>query len=496
MHRQARKARSAALGSGWWAIPSLVAGLLAACSSTDSTGSGGAGGTGAAGQAGGGGAGPGALASCPFTNTFSKSSDCKEYTGKGWTLVTAEADCKQVFPGASGTFAPGTACPAGPTLGTCVVTTDDGTDYRQLSGGDDPSKCGSTAGACKAFAKGVFENSPTCEGSGGAGAAGGSGASGGPASGVFTQPYRVCKDPLPGEPAGQSEGGKVCTWTLISGCTEAGRHFEDYASCEDVRTQRPYYPTPPAGATDKGDPRLQDTAYLAEVAWARTQVEASACICCHARKLAPEGPGQWFTDGDGIWLDTVADSGLAMMAGLADSYALGAYPAKDNNGFDRTTLGLPTTDIPRMQKLLLAEWARRGYTPAEGADYPPFGGPLVDQRSFVPQACGAGEGVDAQGILSWTGGAARYLYVLPPGAANPGVPPDQDEPAGTLWLVDVPTKDAPFASGLAYGSLAGAMHQRLPASGAPAPLQPGATYYLYVLADIGVPLARCLFTAP
>jgi hypothetical protein len=485
-------------------LASLAAGGLVACSSTnDADGAGGAaqgGGGGAAGQAGAGGAAAAVLASCPFINTFSKSNDCKEYTGKGWTLATAEADCKQVFPGSSGTFSPGTSCPAGPTLGTCVVTTDEGTDYRQLSGGDDPSKCGSTAGACKAFAKGTFENSPTCGASGGAGAGGAAGAAGGagsPAtSSAFTQPYQVCKDPLPGEPPGQGEGGKVCTWTLISGCTEAGRHFEDYASCDDVRTQRPYYPTPPAGSTDPGDPRLKDQAYMAEVNWARTQVEASACVCCHAKKLAPEGPGQWFTDGDGIWIDTVANSGVAMMAGLADSYALGAYPAKDNNGFDRTTLGLPTTDIPRMQKFLLAEWARRGFTPEQGADYPAFGGPLVDQRTFTPQACGAGEGVDKNGNLSWTGGGARYLYVLPSGAANPGVPPNQDEPSGTIWLVDVPTKSAPFASGVPFGAVNGALKQRIPATGAPAPLTAGQTYYLYVLADIGLPLARCLFTAP
>jgi hypothetical protein len=32
--------------------------------------------------------------------------------------------------------------------------------------------------------------------------------------------------------------------------------------------------------------------------------------------------------------------------------------------------------------------------------------------------------------------------------------------------------------------------------GAPAALAPGQTYYLYVLADIGIPLTRCLFTTP
>lgn len=36
-----------------------------------------------------------------------------------------------------------------------------------------------------------------------------------------------------------------------------------------------------------------------------------------------------------VWLDSISDPGLAMMAGLADSTALGAFPPEENNGFDR-----------------------------------------------------------------------------------------------------------------------------------------------------------------
>jgi hypothetical protein len=36
----------------------------------------------------------------------------------------------------------------------------------------------------------------------------------------------------------------------------------------------------------------------------------------------------------------------------------------------------------------------------------------------------------------------------------------------------------------------------VPAAGAPSALTPGATYYLYVLEDVGIPITRCLFTAP
>lgn len=80
-------------------------------------------------------------------------------------------------------------------------------------------------------------------------------------------------------------------------------------------------------------------------------------------------------------------------------------------------------------------------------------------------------------------------------SANPGVPPNLDEPAGTLCLVDVPSAGAPFASGLRYGTVEGNLRQRIP-TGTAAPLAKGDTCRLYVLADVGIPITRCLFTAP
>ena len=46
-----------------------------------------------------------------------------------------------------------------------------------------------------------------------------------------------CIAPLPGDPPGMSEGGEVCTWTMISGCTEEGRKFAEYGACEPVLTR-------------------------------------------------------------------------------------------------------------------------------------------------------------------------------------------------------------------------------------------------------------------
>lgn len=458
--------------------PSAVGGDTGTTSSTSTGGQGGgAGGSTSTGKL---------TGACTVTNPFSKGLDCKEYTGAAWTEASAAADCQSSILGAPGTFAAGASCSFPDELGTCAVSPGDGTDYLQVSAGSDAGSCSMAKTACEVFAKGTFTPGGTCDGS-----------TLPPSEGaVFVQPYQVCKDPLPGEPPGAAPGGQVCTWTLVSASTEAGRHFQDYASCADVHTQRPYWAAPPAGQTDAGDARLADTAYMAEVAWARSQVEASACVCCHSSPLAPEGPSQWFVEAPGVWLDSIADDGLAMLAGLVSSEAFGAFPAAENNGFDRTALGMPTTDVPRMEKLLLGEWTRRGHTVADAATIPPFGGPLVDQLAYQPSACAAGQGVAADGTVSWTGGSARYLYVLDAGSRSPGVPPNLDMPAGTRWLVDVPTKGTPFASGVRFGELTGDMKQRLPASGKPSALESGRAYYLYVMADMALPITRCLFTAP
>ena len=101
----------------------------------------------------------------------------------------------------------------------------------------------------------------------------------------------------------------------------------------------------------------------------------------------------------------------------------------------------------------------------------------------------------ADGTISWAGGSARYVYVLAEDAPNPGVPPNLDLPEGTRWRVDVPWDAAPMASGsVRYGAVPDGARQSFPADGSPAKLTAGTTYYLYVLADIAVPITRCLFT--
>ena len=419
---------------------------------------------------------------CVYQNPFSKSEECREYIGAGWTATTADADCTDV----EGTPASG-PCEYPSTLGACVLPGEPDAYLRLVFPGSDAAQCQATQTGCEVFAGGTFTPSPLCEDPN---------PPADPDANVFQWPTLECRAPLGGEPPGMSEGGEVCTWTMISGCTEPGRKFAEYGTCEPVLTQRPYYPAPPAPAPAQPDLRLEDPVYAAEQAWVTEQVEACACVCCHQTTITPMGAAIWDIEGEGNWINTFSPFGLAFAGGYLDSSLLGAYPAADNNGFDRTATGLPTTDVARMQAFFAAELEYRGMTPEDFAGSDPVPKIFHDQAIYEPGLCGADQGVDADGTLRWTGGAARYVYVLDPDAANPGVPPNLDLPDGTLWRLDVPSDATAVASGsVHYGELGQNLTQGFPEVGTPTPLQAGQNYYLYVLADIGVPITRCLFTA-
>lgn len=314
--------------------------------------------------------------------------------------------------------------------------------------------------------------------------------------GVFIQPFLDCRPALDGEPQGAAPDGQVCTHVAISGATEPGRYFPDYASCDVVRTQRPYWPAPPASEPPTEDPRLQDAALVAELAWARQQLRATACTCCHDSTETGEGKtSQWDIAAGPLWLDTLSDSGLSMFAGLADSSALGAYPAPDNNGFDRTALGVPTTDIERMRALLRDELSRRGISDEEAQAVSPFGGPIYQNLVTPPTECGAGEGVDEAGRVTWKGSlGARYLYVMAEDSDNVGVPPNLDNPDGTLWRLDVLPNAKALQPGVVYGTTPAGSYQATPSDALAPALQPGTRYHFAALLEVGFPLSNCVFS--
>jgi hypothetical protein len=307
---------------------------------------------------------------------------------------------------------------------------------------------------------------------------------------VFIPPYLNCRKPDDGD---QGSAGEVCTHVAISGCTEPGKYFPDYASCEVVRTQRPFWPAPPAREPSADDPRLLDPTFMDELGWVTEQVEASGCTCCHDARQNDGLTAQWDIRHGPIWLDTLSDSGLSLFIGLADSSSLGAYPAADNAGFDRSSTGLPTTDTARMQAFLQRELERRGITREQAAAVPPFGGPIYQNRLQPPTRCSdEGLGIDPALGVHYDG-SARYVYVLADGSENPGVPPNLDMPAGTLWRLDVlPSADA-VASGFRYGTTPPGSYQALPERGEAPELKRGTTYQLYVLRDVGLPIANCKF---
>lgn len=309
--------------------------------------------------------------------------------------------------------------------------------------------------------------------------------------GVFIPPYVDCRAPLPGEPP--SASGQVCTPVSISGCTEAGRYFPDYADCGVVRTQRPYWPAPPAGTSSPDDPRLQDPAFVRELEWVTAQARATACTCCHDSRETPSGASQWAIDEGPIWTDTASDRGIALFSGLTDSSIFGAYPPEQNNGFQRTFTGIPSTDGERMRRFFVAELARRGISEADARAMPAFGGRLADARITRPEPCAQGEGIDADGVIHWTPGAwARYVLLLDPALESTSTGPSAT-PSNTLWRLDVLASAEAIDGGLVYGTTPTGSFQAFPETGPAPALEPGKTYHLRVSKDVGFVATSCLF---
>ncbi len=224
-------------------------------------------------------------------------------------------------------------------------------------------------------------------------------------------------------------------------------------------------------------------------------MEASACVCCHSTEDAPEGTSNWFLESPGNWIDSLGDSGLAFGANITPSIALGADPADHNNGFARDITGFPSTDPERMLTFFRAELTYRGLSDSDFDGAVPFGGPIYDQLFYEPDACADGEGVGTDGMLTWTGGSARYVYVLANADENPTVPPNLDRPAATLWRLDVAATADPIDSEtIRYGFVPNGMTQSIPEGESPPDLVAGEEYYLYVSKDVGLPITRCLFT--
>lgn len=408
---------------------------------------------------------------CIYVNRFSQLEECREFRGTGWTEEDAQASCDEY----DVEFVAG-ACAYDAVQGACVTSSDAERAVQLVIPGDDPSSCADNQRGCELFGGGTWVDGATC----------------GEGNGVdVDDAYDADNYYVPAtQTCNEVDGASVCTWNQMSGCTQEGLRFEDQGSCETVLTQRPYYPVPADTANPLDDPRLDDPTYAAELSWVKGQLEACACVCCHKASVSPEGPAVWDTDAAGNFINTFSDWGIGFGARAFDSSLLGSYDAADNNGFSRFVAGLPSTDEPRMKRFFEGELAHRGLTVADFADEPPAPSVFADQADYVPVDCADGEGVDDDGVVRWQGGRARYLYVLAEGSVNPGVPPNLDVPEGTLWRIDTVPPAVPAKTGeVVYGVLPEGHREEVP----PTPLVVGERYVVYALADIGVPITRCVF---
>ncbi len=300
----------------------------------------------------------------------------------------------------------------------------------------------------------------------------------------YVQPYISCKD---------LNGKKVCANVGVTGATELGTLYSEVASCEDVRTQRRFYVVPPASTTKPDDLRLQDEAFMKELAWVTKQTESTGCVCCH-RSASMPGAAIWDSSSQGIWTDQLSNRGVALLSGKMPSDVLGFFKEEENFGFNRQHTAIPTTDVARMKNFFLNELKRRNVTDEQIKNFAPLGGTFFDNvKSQNPTLCGADQGISSDGIIQWTGGAARYIYILKALAANPLIPPSGDTPDGTIWRLNVHHNANALSSGLLYGSFPEGTYQRIPENNRLPELKSGTVYRLYVLKDVLFPITNCFF---
>ncbi len=172
---------------------------------------------------------------CLYTNKFSDLQECRDYVGE-WTEQEAVEDCKDQ----GSTVELGSACNMEERLGYCFLEGGDEKWSRITFPGVDAQTCGTMQRGCELFGGGVFDPSPVCGGK-----VVDMGDTGLP---TFQQPVLTCVDPKQGEPPGMSEGGKVCTWEMIS------RRHRARPQLQRVRELRPRaHPAPVLPGASRGE---------------------------------------------------------------------------------------------------------------------------------------------------------------------------------------------------------------------------------------------------
>ncbi len=178
-------------------------------------------------------------------------------------------------------------------------------------------------------------------------------------------------------PEGASD--PICTNVFISGCTVEGYNFAEEVSCQAVREGgRPFREVPAPRPPNPNDSRLQDQDFMNELTWVTKQVRSCGCACCHDTARLSNF-AMWDINKPYVWIAQMTNRGIAIMSGQLASNALGVLPPEENNGFDRSVTGAPTTDIERFQSFFKTEADRRGITPADIAKMKPLNPPPLPQ---------------------------------------------------------------------------------------------------------------------
>ncbi|MCX6131622.1 MAG: hypothetical protein NTX25_21495 [Proteobacteria bacterium] len=168
-------------------------------------------------------------------------------------------------------------------------------------------------------------------------------------------------------------GENICTLASISGATEEGLMFSEQASCVEVRQQRPYRRVNIPHNSLPNDSRLMDQNFLTELAWVTQQVRATGCVCCHDAS-SNFASTAWDVSQDSIWTDQLTTRGLGILSGRVSSTAFGGFSPEENNGFDRSQTGVPTTEIARLKAFFDVEIKRRGIPDEVFEKIKPLGG--------------------------------------------------------------------------------------------------------------------------
>ncbi|EFX59962.1 hypothetical protein DAPPUDRAFT_126054, partial [Daphnia pulex] len=180
----------------------------------------------------------------------------------------------------------------------------------------------------------------------------------------------------------------ICVHAFISGCTIEGRNYAEDVSCPDVRMQgRPFRPIKAPLEPSPSDPRLQDPVFMEELAWTKNQVRSCGCACCHDTSVMKDF-ALWDINKPHVWIEQMTRRGVVILSGQLSSTSLGSVDPADNNGFDRSQTGAPTTDPARFKAFFKAEADRRGITAEEIAKMRPLNIPGPVGRSDA-------EGVEA-----------------------------------------------------------------------------------------------------